>query len=168
MPTQPKKVGLLAYKSLCGPIQIGNVSADGQWAWGSWSQCSAICGTGTRNRTATSCNGPFYGGLPCRGSGTETENCTGEHFHTNPRKMNNWFHSLSPSFWFSDFGGTWSAWDAWGACSASCGGGSKNRTRNFSGGQPCNGNSTDSQICTGETFYQSMIIYLSYDSIDAC
>ena len=52
--------------------------------------------------------------------------------------------------YFSDLGGIWSAWDAWGACSASCSGGSKIRTRNFSGGQPCNGNSTDSQICTGE------------------
>ena len=89
MPTQPKKVGLLADISLCGTIHIGTVSADGQWAWGSWSQCSASCGTGTRNRTATPCNGPFYGGLPCSGSGTETETCTGKHVHNMPLKMNN-------------------------------------------------------------------------------
>ena len=90
MPTQPKKVGHLADISLCGPIQIGNISADGQWAsWGSWSQCSASCGTGTRNRTATSCNGPFYGGLPCSGSGTDTEDCTGQHLNNIPLKMNN-------------------------------------------------------------------------------
>ena len=92
IPTKPKEVGILVDIGLCANIHIdiGPDSADGQWAsWGSWSQCSASCGTGTRNRTATSCNGPFYGGLPCIGSGTETETCTGKHVHNMPLKMNN-------------------------------------------------------------------------------
>ena len=49
-----------------------------------------------------------------------------------------------------------------------CGGGSKNRTRNFSGGQPCNGTSTDSQICTGEHTYQLIILNLGNDYICLC
>ena len=94
MPTQPKKVGLLADIIVCGTIHIGTVSANGEWMmWGPWSQCLASCGIETRNRTATSCNGPFYGGLPCSGSGTDTEDCTGQHFHDIPLEMNHWFYS---------------------------------------------------------------------------
>ena len=49
--------------------------ADGEWVWASWTTCSTTCGPGTRTRSAQSCHGPFYGGMQCPGSGTETESC---------------------------------------------------------------------------------------------
>ena len=49
--------------------------ADGVWVWAGWTTCSTTCGTGTRTRSATSCHGPFYAGMNCSGSGTETEAC---------------------------------------------------------------------------------------------
>ena len=54
-----------------------NLLVDGEWDWAAWSACSTTCGQGTRTRTATS-TGPFYAGMPCEGSGSETENCQGK------------------------------------------------------------------------------------------
>ena len=51
------------------------ISADGVWVWGGWTTCSTTCGAGTRTRTATSCQGPFYAGIDCVGSGVKTEAC---------------------------------------------------------------------------------------------
>ena len=123
------------------------ISANGEWVWGSWSPCSTSCGTGTRTRTASSCNGPFYGGLPCSGNVTDTGNCTGEHFLV--LIMNHCLCLLLLMHLFADEG-TWSTWDDWGTCSQSCGEGTQTRTRNYTSGQPCTGNSTDTQICPGK------------------
>ena len=46
--------------------------------WGTWSECSVICGTGTRSRTR-SCTEPepFCGGDDCVGETEDTEDCVG-------------------------------------------------------------------------------------------
>ena len=63
-------------KILCKPNLMHHMSlADGEWVWASWTTCSTTCGPGTRSRSAQSCHGPFYGGMQCPGSGTETESC---------------------------------------------------------------------------------------------
>ena len=49
--------------------------ADGQWVWGPWSTCSTTCGVGTQARSAITCNGTKYAGMPCSGNGTETATC---------------------------------------------------------------------------------------------
>ena len=64
---------------------------------------------------------------------------------------------LTVVYLFADEG-TWSAWDAWGTCSSSCGEGTRTRMRNVTGGQPCSGNSTDTQICPGMSEYSLFII----------
>ena len=123
------------------------LSADGVRSWGSWSPCSATCGTGTRTRTALSCQGPFYAGMPCSGSGTDTESCQGELLSPLITYIN------APTTVTNIYAveGTWTTWEPWGACSSSCGIGTQSRTRNFTGGMPCIGNKTDAQNCQSET-----------------
>lgn len=48
---------------------------DGYWhAWESWSDCSATCGYGNRNRSRI-CQQPLYEGAPCVGDESQTEGC---------------------------------------------------------------------------------------------
>ena len=47
---------------------------EGAWAvWGGWSDCSTTCGQGSMSRTRGHSDG-----LPCSGSGTDTDNCQGQ------------------------------------------------------------------------------------------
>ena len=46
--------------------------------WGTWSECSVVCGTGTRSRTRNCTNPePFCGGDGCDGDTEDTEDCVG-------------------------------------------------------------------------------------------
>ena len=65
------------HKKRVGYILILTYLADGQWVWGTWSSCSKTCGMGTRTRSQSGCTGPFYAGMPCSGSGMDTETCQG-------------------------------------------------------------------------------------------
>jgi len=48
---------------------------NGTWSiWTEWGNCSASCASGSMSRTRV-CTGPFYGGLDCQGSATDTSLC---------------------------------------------------------------------------------------------
>ena len=49
--------------------------------------------------------------------------------------------------------GVWEAWGPWSNCSAACSQGTQSRSRNFIGGKPCTGNSTEIQNCQCEFIY---------------
>ena len=62
------------------------ISVDGAWStWEPWESCSTSCGPGTRLRKRKCDNPePQYGGQPCPGDSSETEDCNdlscpGEH-----------------------------------------------------------------------------------------
>ena len=46
--------------------------------------------------------------------------------------------------------GVWSVWGAWSVCTTSCNTGSRTRTRNYTGGQPCTGSSSDTGNCVSK------------------
>lgn len=51
------------------------LTVDGVWmSWESWSDCSATCGYGSRNRSRT-CMEPLYEGAPCPGVDSEIDAC---------------------------------------------------------------------------------------------
>nr|XP_034327535.1 uncharacterized protein LOC105323126 [Crassostrea gigas] len=115
---------------------------DGQWAsWTFYSACSVTCqppsGTvsGTKTRTRSCSNpAPAYDGKQCVGSGSETVSCT----PTNACRVD----------------GQWSSWGSYGACSVTCGSGSKARSRScnnpapYGGGSDCVGSASSSTNCT--------------------
>ena len=46
--------------------------------------------------------------------------------------------------------GAWTSWEDWSACTAACGTGTHSRSRSYSAGLPCTGNSTHTASCYGE------------------
>ena len=48
--------------------------------------------------------------------------------------------------------GSWTAWGAFGTCSATCGTGSQSQRRGFSGNRPCSSSDTNTQSCIGKIF----------------
>ena len=54
-----------------------DMPVDGGWTdWGEWSECTATCGSGTKNRSRTCTNpAPLNGGQDCPGSPTDTMEC---------------------------------------------------------------------------------------------
>ncbi|XP_046330803.2 A disintegrin and metalloproteinase with thrombospondin motifs adt-1-like isoform X14 [Haliotis rufescens] len=128
--------GLNGGRNCSGPaedFQTCNTHAcpvDGVWReWNEWSACSHRCDTGTQTRNRT-CDGPYYGGSDCVGSGSDVRNCN--------------THTCAVDGIFND----WSDWDA---CSATCGGGDKLRQRTchgpFYGGKDCVGPREDTAPC---------------------
>ena len=53
------------------------ISVNGGWTnFGSWSECTKTCGTGTQSRNRTCTNpAPQYGGADCTGDAEESRDC---------------------------------------------------------------------------------------------
>ncbi|VDN02766.1 unnamed protein product [Thelazia callipaeda] len=108
-----------------GPCKVAT-----QWSeWSGWTQCSKTCENGirTRDRRCLSQNG-------CRGNDREQEECN---------------KGLCPSSIPSTVG-VWSGWSAWNACSSTCGGGYKWRTRYCQHGT-CSGAYSDTLSCNTQS-----------------
>ncbi|XP_016146102.1 hemicentin-1-like [Sinocyclocheilus grahami] len=109
----------------------------GNWgAWLPWSPCSETCGKGMQTRLRL-CNNPppSFEGPSCEGPDTQTQVCSERNCPVD---------------------GKWSSWVSWGACSVSCGGGTRQRTRVCAnpapqhGGRQCEGNDIHIDFCNSE------------------
>ncbi|XP_013396343.1 A disintegrin and metalloproteinase with thrombospondin motifs adt-1-like [Lingula anatina] len=122
----------------CNTASCPAGSVDGNWSdWSTWSACSVQCGKGEKSRDKL-CNNPApsNGGSWCCYNGmcqfnklTNKESCD-----AGPcEKL-----------------GTWGQWGEWTECSATCGGGSKSRTRTCVGGDCDEGVASESEPCNTE------------------
>ncbi|XP_073415578.1 hemicentin-2 isoform X1 [Dendrobates tinctorius] len=101
--------------------------------WQEWGPCTRTCGQGIQERVRM-CNNPppANGGRPCMGRDVDVRACS---------------LPLCP------VDGGWTGWTSWSQCSASCGEGSRQRTRCcFSpppqnGGKSCFGKDTETVTC---------------------
>ncbi|XP_041648005.1 hemicentin-1 [Cheilinus undulatus] len=109
----------------------------GNWgSWLPWSPCSETCGKGMKSRIRL-CNNPppAFDGPQCDGSDTQTQMCKERQCPVD---------------------GKWSSWVSWGACSVSCGGGTRQRTRLCAspapqyGGRQCEGNDVHIDFCNSD------------------
>ncbi|KAG8556198.1 hypothetical protein GDO81_017962 [Engystomops pustulosus] len=108
---------------------------DGSWSdWSPWEECSKTCGIGKKTRTRT-CHVPpgHEGGRSCLGKAVDTIEC-----NSKPCPVD----------------GIWSSWEAWGACTKTCGKGTQTRIRLCNNpppsfdGSPCEGHDSQTQICS--------------------
>ncbi|XP_055020737.1 hemicentin-1 [Boleophthalmus pectinirostris] len=109
----------------------------GNWGpWLAWSPCSETCGKGMQSRVKL-CNNPppAFDGPQCEGSDTQTQVCK-----ERPCPVD----------------GKWSSWVNWAACSVSCGGGTRQRTRlcaspaPLHGGRQCEGSDVQIDFCNND------------------
>uniref|UniRef100_A0AC11BQX3 Hemicentin 1 n=1 Tax=Ovis aries TaxID=9940 RepID=A0AC11BQX3_SHEEP len=110
----------------------------GAWStWQPWGTCSVSCGKGTQTRTRL-CNNPppSFAGSYCDGAETQMQVCNERH---------------------CPIDGKWATWTSWSACSVSCGGGARQRTRDCSdpapqyGGNKCEGSDVQSDFCNSDS-----------------
>ncbi|XP_070240884.1 hemicentin-1 isoform X2 [Bos mutus] len=110
----------------------------GAWStWQPWGTCSVSCGKGTQTR-ARLCNNPppSFAGSYCDGAETQIQVCNERH---------------------CPIDGKWATWTSWSACSVSCGGGARQRTRDCSdpapqyGGNKCEGSDVQSDFCNSDS-----------------
>jgi len=113
-----------------------NMKEDGKLStWSEYGSCSTSCGRGIQKKTRT-CIPPKDGGSPCQNDEPmeETKVCE---LAQCPAPVN----------------GEWSKWEAFGSCSATCGVGKEERSRNCSapvpahGGAECVGLAKDERAC---------------------
>uniref|UniRef100_A0ABM5GDB4 Hemicentin-1 n=1 Tax=Pogona vitticeps TaxID=103695 RepID=A0ABM5GDB4_9SAUR len=108
-------------------------------AWGSWlpwGPCSETCGKGTHVRVRL-CNNPppSFDGSSCDGPDAQAQVCSERDCPVN---------------------GKWTSWSSWSACTMSCGGGTRQRTRVCSdpppkyGGHKCEGNDVQVDFCNSD------------------
>ncbi|KAL5248468.1 hypothetical protein ACHWQZ_G017606 [Mnemiopsis leidyi] len=122
------------YLMLCEVIVYGYLPVNGGWSsYGTWSECTETCGTGTQTRTRTCTNpAPQYGGADCTETAEETQEC-----NTNPCPID----------------GGWSSYGDWSGCSQTCGTGTQTRTRTCTnpapqyGGADCTGTAGETLNC---------------------
>uniref|UniRef100_UPI00193A61B8 uncharacterized protein LOC120335429 n=1 Tax=Styela clava TaxID=7725 RepID=UPI00193A61B8 len=105
--------------------EICNLQPCPKWDnWTSWGSCSVSCGRGLRSRFRA-CDGGDAGTLGCRGDTEQIESCV------------------------TGFCSYYDEWSVWRACSQTCGGGVRERTRNCigTGLTRCVGPNVDRQNC---------------------
>ncbi|XP_046560774.1 adhesion G protein-coupled receptor B3-like isoform X3 [Haliotis rubra] len=89
---------------------------DGSWLpWHDWRDCSVTCGGGQQIRKRD-CLKPKFGGSNCEGESQQTRQCS-----TQECPVDGEWQELVPGDWFN--------WEQWAACSVTCGGGTKSRSR---------------------------------------
>ncbi|GCB63164.1 hypothetical protein scyTo_0013161 [Scyliorhinus torazame] len=127
-------------RNLMGSSFVGitlTVQVHGEFSgWLDWGPCSATCGQGIKERIRL-CNNPLpaNGGRPCRGWDVESRQC-----NSKPCSVD----------------GQWTVWNSWSRCSASCGGGARQRSRSCfdpppqHGGRLCEGSDVDVELCKSE------------------
>nr|XP_005290755.1 hemicentin-1 isoform X1 [Chrysemys picta bellii] len=110
---------------------------EGAWgSWLPWGSCSDTCGKGTQTRLRL-CNSPppSFDGSYCEGPDTQMQVCNKRHCPVD---------------------GKWAAWASWSACTVSCGGGTRQRTKDCSdpapqfGGHKCEGNDVQIDFCNSD------------------
>ena len=120
---------------------------DGGWgAFSEWTECSAECGGGTQTRSKE-CNNPApaHGGAECEGASMETRDCNTQACPVD---------------------GGWGAFSEWTECSAECGGGTQNRSKDCNnpapahGGAECEGAAMETFSLTN--FYHASFLTVSY------
>jgi len=105
--------------------------------WGDWAVCDAKCGQGQSTRSRTILKGRTEGGEGCNATLKEMQGC----LVANCTKQDC----------------RWTEWNEWDACSCSCGGGQKARSRSVAaaprhGGAPCANNSVSEVLpCNTQT-----------------
>lgn len=116
---------------------------NGGWSpWGSFSSCTRTCGGGEKSRTRV-CNSPApsCSGITCPGSNQDIQPCNQQTCPPSPSTS-------------SPINGNYSDWGQWTACSATCGQGTRERTRlcdnpaPAQGGSQCQGPSRELVGCT--------------------
>ncbi|WAR18811.1 HMCN1-like protein [Mya arenaria] len=159
------------------PCTDGPCPVDGGFTpWSSWNACSVTCDDGTQSRSRTCSNPePQYGGLDCVGDSTESQSCNDGPFHgmdvqlravtapspghvrvlTQNPNMAAWTVLEIPRTMNYDphtVNGFWMAWETWGACSTTCNGGTRQRTRECippqHGGSGCSGHLSEFAVCS--------------------
>eukprot|EP00927_Polykrikos_kofoidii_P076982 TRINITY_DN73982_c0_g1_i1.p1 TRINITY_DN73982_c0_g1~~TRINITY_DN73982_c0_g1_i1.p1 ORF type:complete len:2196 (+),score=302.08 TRINITY_DN73982_c0_g1_i1:29-6589(+) len=109
------------------------VPQDCVWApWSSWTGCMVSCGAGLRRRVRSELVEKRNAGAECEGSASELRSCA---------------DVLEPC----PADCRWMDWGYWSACSTTCGGGLRSRSRGFTkssyGGKACSGLQSETDDC---------------------
>ena len=139
----------------CNGLNIICLSVvDGYWGdWGTWSSCTATCGSADHHRSrACEFNATAPRGDDCVGQANETAACTVDSCPVD---------------------GVWRSWQTWQSCSTSCGDGMKSRIRecyfpvSVPHGTDCSGEGTNNATCNVQecpgmdifSFFLNLYIY---------
>ena len=109
-------------------------------SWGDYGACSKTCGSGTQTSTWTTTKNPAHGGTACPNPTTYSQAC-----NTQACPID------CVGSWGTLKDGSWAV-NEWGACSQSCGGGTKTKTWTTTtpsdhGGTACPSPTTKSESC---------------------